>query len=29
MTLLILKIDFFQTDQIQAAEAHEDFIFCV
>lgn len=27
ITFLILKIDFFQTDQIEAAEAHEDFFF--
>lgn len=28
ITFLILKIDFFQTDQIEAAEAHEDFFLC-
>lgn len=28
ITFLILKIDFFQTDQIEAAEAHEDSFFC-
>lgn len=28
MTLLILKIDFFQTDKIQAVEAYEEGFFC-